>query len=236
MRRQQQRSARSLIAAARLDADEAVLHQINAANRVACRQFRSAARPAATGSSLTPFTATGVPVSNPIVTLSSRSGASCGEFVSCHVVASGALVGSSSSPPSWLTCQMLRSRLWIFSRLARYGNSALLRRSRGSLRATSDVHSRHGAITFKLRRQRLIGVFETHLVIALAGAAMRDRGRAFFRAQLPPGASRSPAAPATCPADTCAHTPRPRAARGRRSRVRNSSRRSSTITLVAPVL
>jgi hypothetical protein len=36
-------------------------------------------------------------------------------------------------------------------------------------------HSRHGAITGKMRRQRLVGQLEAHLVVALAGAAVRQR-------------------------------------------------------------
>ncbi len=36
-------------------------------------------------------------------------------------------------------------------------------------------HSRHGAITGKLRRQRLVGQLETNLVVALARAAVRQR-------------------------------------------------------------
>src|SRR5215467_13136907 len=33
------------------------------------------------------------------------------EVVHCHMASLGALAGSSSSPPSWLRCQILRSRL-----------------------------------------------------------------------------------------------------------------------------
>ncbi len=36
-------------------------------------------------------------------------------------------------------------------------------------------HSRHGAITCKLRRERLVGQLEADLVVALAGAAVRQR-------------------------------------------------------------
>src|SRR6266436_4956149 len=39
------------------------------------------------------------------------SGAFSGETTHCHIASFGAFAGSSSSPPSWLRCQMLRSRL-----------------------------------------------------------------------------------------------------------------------------
>ena len=42
---------------------------------------------------------------------SALSGASAGETTHCHIASFGAFAGSSSSPPSWLKCQMLRSRL-----------------------------------------------------------------------------------------------------------------------------
>ena len=51
------------------------------------------------------MTDVGMPSSKPMFTFSVRSGASCGDDVHVHVVSSGALSGSSNSPPSWLTCQ-----------------------------------------------------------------------------------------------------------------------------------
>ena len=65
----------------------------------------------ASGASFLPFTETGVPASKPISTVVERSGAFAGDTIHCHMDSSGAFAGSSSTPPSWLKCQMLRSRL-----------------------------------------------------------------------------------------------------------------------------
>ena len=65
----------------------------------------------ATGSMAAPFTDTGNPRRNESVTSSGRSGASFGLVVIIHTSSGGAFQGSSSSPPSWLMCQMLASRL-----------------------------------------------------------------------------------------------------------------------------
>ena len=51
------------------------------------------------------------------------------------------------------------------------------RRSRDSLRATSESHSRQGAMTFSSRSQRLVRQFEADLIVALSGAAVRHRSR-----------------------------------------------------------
>ena len=64
----------------------------------------------ATGSSLAPFTDTGVPFSKPMVTSSGVIGASAGSAVSMNRSFGGTLFGSSSTPPSCEMCQMLRSR------------------------------------------------------------------------------------------------------------------------------
>src|SRR6266851_984161 len=112
-----------------------------------------------TGSSAWPPTETGTPFSNPISTCSSLSGASCGAFVNCHVLGNGALPASSSSPPSWLMCQRLRSRLWIFARFQ-----------------VPLAPRRHN---LQLWSERLVGHFEAHLVVAFAGATVAD-GRCSF--------------------------------------------------------
>jgi hypothetical protein len=62
------------------------------------------------GESFTPFTSTGMPSANEIVTFSGSSGASIGSTLSLNIDASGSNDGSSSGPPSWERCQRLRSR------------------------------------------------------------------------------------------------------------------------------
>ena len=144
----QQRSARRLVTAARLDADKAVFDQINPADGIAPANFvqqldqRNRIQLHAVHRDRHSLLRTRSS------TFSSRSGASCGDFVHVHVLGSGALFGSSSSPPSWLTCQQVAVAAVDLLAARGHGNACASRRSRGSLRATSDVHSRHGAITF----------------------------------------------------------------------------------------
>ena len=62
------------------------------------------------GLSDSPLTATGVPRSNSITTISGTSGAFSGVDVSMNRSAGGAAAGSSSTPPSCERCQRLASR------------------------------------------------------------------------------------------------------------------------------
>ena len=111
MRREQQRAAGRLVTAARLDADEAILHQVDAANRIARANFVQHFD----GRDRIEFDA---------VHRNRHAMLELDGYLLDRVrrflrglrpqstwFGSGALLGSSSSPPSWLTCSRLRSRL-----------------------------------------------------------------------------------------------------------------------------
>ena len=187
-------------------------------------------------SAVLPFTETGAPFSKPMVTSTGLSGASL-----------RALASASRSRPArrWrdLPARRLRARCarccdrgcrssWSIARSARCASRAY---SMASSRETMS-HSRHGAITGKLRRQRLVGQLEADLVVALAGAAVRQRvaagGERDFHLLLGQQRPRDRSARA----DTCARRRRPSAPASTDTRVTNSSRISATWTSEAPVL
>src|SRR5207253_1362655 len=78
------RAARRLVHAARLDADQAILDQVDAADAVPPPILLTVSIKAA-GESSWPLTATGTPLSNSIVTFSGSSGASVGSTVSLNI-------------------------------------------------------------------------------------------------------------------------------------------------------
>jgi len=110
MRFDEEGSAGGFVGAARFHSDQAIFDEVGAADAVFRGDFVERVEQI-DGAKFRTVDGTGVPDSNPISTSSALSGAFSGETTHCHIASFGALAGSSSSPPSWLRCQMLRSRL-----------------------------------------------------------------------------------------------------------------------------
>ena len=147
-RSHQDRAAGRLIAAARLHADEAVLHQIDASHAVFAADALSSSSNLDAAQLLLPVDETGTPCSKPMVTSAGLVGRLFGLLVSIQMPSGAALAGSSSSPPSCEMCQMLRSRLKSSWWIARSGRCVCLAYSMASSRETMS-HSRQGAMTFR---------------------------------------------------------------------------------------
>ena len=211
MRRHDQRAARRLVAAARLHADEAVLHQVDAADGVLAadlvERFEQISTPRhAPGRS----TETGTPFSKPMVTsrrLVGRFRRALGEHPDRR------------PERRWpgLPVRRLRARCarccgrgcrssWSM----RIGTLCWRRVFDGVL-ARDDVPLAPRRDHRQVRRQRLVGQLEAHLVVALAGAAVRQARRSRSSARLPPASWRAAAARSKCRAGTCARRRRPSA-------------------------
>ena len=139
----------------------------------------------ATGSSTTPFTATGNPCLNSIVTFSTASGASCGDFVHVHVVGERRVVGIFQLAALVADVQQVAVAAVDLLAALRHRNAVRLGIFEAVFaRLQRPLAPRHNDL--QLRSQRLVGVLEAHLVVALAGAAVRDGGRAFLQRALAP--------------------------------------------------
>ena len=166
-----------------------------------------------------PFTDTGMPFSNPMVTSPGLSGAS---------------LGALGEHPDFVRRGVGR----VFERAALVrdvpdvavaavdlggggGDGHVVRRGVvDGVLARNDVPLAPRRDHRKLRRQRLVGQLEADLVVALAGAAVGQRVAAGLRAPLPPASWPAADARWRCPAGTCARRRRRSApaARGTRRR------------------
>ena len=173
MRRQQQRSARRLVTAARLDADEAVLDQVDAADGIARADFvqhfdqrdriefdaihRDRQSVAKFDRHLLDL------IGRILRRLGPRPGRRQRRVVGIFQLA--ALVRDVQ--------QVAIAAVDLLAAL-RHGNSVRLGVVEAILaRLQRPLAPRHDDL--QLRRQRLVGVLEAHLVVALAGAAMSHR-------------------------------------------------------------
>ena len=110
VRGDQQSSTRSFISAARLHADQAIFDEVRATDAMLRGDFIQLFEQIDWPELL----AVDRNRSSRFETnlhLFGLSGAFSGDTIHCHIASFGAFAGSSSTPPSWLKCQMLRSRL-----------------------------------------------------------------------------------------------------------------------------
>ena len=215
-------AARRLVDAARLHADEAVLHQIEPADAVGAAELVEAGRAAR------PATASRRR-SRPRRRARTRSRHSCG--------LSGAFSGATvrlideflGLVPRGLPAPCPRPEMC--SRLASTENGASPRLSLAigiwCFSAIFDQLGARGQVPFAPRRdhldvglERVIAELEAHLVVALAGGAVGDRVGAGLGARSRSGAWRSAAARSRCRADRGPRRARWRGTSGRRSRAR----------------
>ena len=211
--------------------DEAVLHQVDAADAVLAAQPVERARAAPPAPSRRAVHRDGIALprtrSRRRRARRARTPASC---VSRYIFGGGSAHGSSRMPPS--------KEMWKRLRSVEYGRSGGHRhrdvvapgeldqrraRVRGPTRAT-------GAITRELGRERGVGQLEAHLVVALAGGAVAHRVRPFPARDLDLGLGDERPRDRGAQQVACPRTRRWRAASGRRSRATNSSRRSTMCT------
>src|SRR5215467_10506659 len=104
------------------------------------------------GPSFAPFTLTGVPDSNPISTSSALSGAFSGDTVHCHMASLGAQVPDIAVATVNVLLALLNRHLVLF----RVGDGVFARIDRPLAPRRNDL---------QVRGDRLVGEFETHLVV-----------------------------------------------------------------------
>ena len=145
--------------------------------------------------------------------------------------------GPRGSPPSYEMCMRLRSIEYGFFNVAETGISVLLCVG-DAVRFGSGCPSSSpatGAITEQLGRQRSKRQLESHLVVALAGSAVRDGVAARLPCHFRPGPWRSTGGRAPCRAGRCPRRSPLPGSPETRSRGRTPRGRSRTTQSMAPV-
>ncbi len=233
VRGNQQRSARRFVTAARLDADETVLHQVDAADGIASADLvqqldqrnRIELHPVH-GNRSALFEAD-FDLLLAVGSFLRRTGQlpGAGERRVARIFQFPALVAD--------VPQVAIAAVDLLA-AGGHGNAALL----GIVEAVFarlQIPLAPRRDHLQLRSQRLVGQFEAHLIVALAGAAVRHRSRALAQRHFHLCLAITGRASEVPSRYLCSYTA-PAFSAGNTYPVRNSSRMSSTITLLAPVL
>ena len=111
MRGDQQCAARSFVRAARFDSDQPIFDEVHASHAIRRGDFVQLIEQRYRRELLAVYGNRSAALESDFDFVGLRRALSPAKTIHCHIASSGAFAGSSSTPPSWLRCQMLRSRL-----------------------------------------------------------------------------------------------------------------------------